>query len=35
VHPDPGHILAKGRLVKTGGPELALELEREGYEAVA
>jgi Fe-S cluster assembly ATP-binding protein len=35
VHPDKVHILAKGRIVKTGGPELALELEREGYEAVA
>jgi len=35
VHPDKVHILAKGRIVKTGGPERALELEREGYEAVA
>ena len=35
VQPDKVHILAKGRIVKTGGPELALELEREGYEAVA
>jgi Fe-S cluster assembly ATP-binding protein len=25
-------VLAKGRIVKTGGPELALELEREGYD---
>ncbi len=31
VKPDKVHILAKGRIVKTGGPELALELEREGY----
>jgi len=23
--------MAKGRIAKTGGPELALELEREGY----
>ncbi len=35
VQPDHVHILAKGRIVKSGGPELALELEREGYEAVA
>lgn len=25
------HVLAGGRIVKSGGPELALELEREGY----
>ena len=31
VQPDFVHILADGRIVKTGGPELALELEREGY----
>ncbi|HEX2795024.1 MAG TPA: Fe-S cluster assembly ATPase SufC [Croceicoccus sp.] len=31
VKPDKVHILAKGRIVKTGGPELAHELEREGY----
>ncbi|HEY6916083.1 MAG TPA: Fe-S cluster assembly ATPase SufC, partial [Allosphingosinicella sp.] len=24
-----------GRIVRTGGPELALELEREGYGAIA
>ncbi len=35
VRPDRVHILAKGRIVRSGGPELALELEREGYEAVA
>ncbi|MFN9377011.1 MAG: Fe-S cluster assembly ATPase SufC [Novosphingobium sp.] len=29
------HVLAAGRIVKTGGPELALELEERGYEAVA
>jgi Fe-S cluster assembly ATP-binding protein len=33
VRPDKVHILARGRIAKTGGPELALELEREGYEA--
>ena len=32
VKPDKVHVLSKGRIVKSGGPELALELEREGYE---
>ena len=31
VQPDFVHVLAAGRIVKSGGPELALELEREGY----
>jgi len=35
VKPDYVHVLAGGRIVKSGGPELAIELEREGYEAVA
>ena len=35
VAPDRVHILSKGRIVKSGGPELARALEREGYEAVA
>ncbi len=35
VKPDFVHVLANGRIVKTGGPELALQLEEEGYEAVA
>jgi Fe-S cluster assembly ATP-binding protein len=35
VAPDFVHILSKGRIVKTGGPELAVRLEAEGYEAVA
>lgn len=35
VKPDFVHVLAAGRIVKTGGPELALELEERGYEAVA
>ena len=25
------HVMAKGRIVASGGPELALELERNGY----
>ena len=32
IHPDFVHILYKGRIVMTGGPELALELERTGYD---
>jgi len=35
VKPDFVHVLAGGRIVKTGGSELALELEEQGYEAVA
>jgi Fe-S cluster assembly ATP-binding protein len=35
VKPDFVHVLSKGRIVKSGGPELALQLESEGYEAVA
>ncbi|QGN55200.1 Fe-S cluster assembly ATPase SufC [Novosphingobium sp. Gsoil 351] len=35
VRPDFVHILSDGRIVKTGGPELAHRLEAEGYEAVA
>lgn len=35
VKPDFVHVLADGRIVKTGGPELALQLENEGYEAIA
>ena len=34
VKPDFVHVLADGRIVKSGGAELALQLEREGYEAV-
>ena len=35
VTPAKVHILAGGRIVTTGGPELAQKLEAEGYEAVA
>jgi Fe-S cluster assembly ATP-binding protein len=31
IVPDRVHVLSKGRIVKTGGPELALELEANGY----
>lgn len=33
IRPDAVHVLMKGRIVKSGGPELALELEKSGYEA--
>ncbi len=35
LKPDRVHILAKGRIVKSGGPELADVLERDGYAAFA
>jgi Fe-S cluster assembly ATP-binding protein len=35
VKPDVVHVLADGRIVRTGGAELAHELEREGYAQVA
>ncbi len=35
VVPDFVHVLAAGRIVRSGGPELALELERDGYAQVA
>jgi Fe-S cluster assembly ATP-binding protein len=31
IVPDIVHVLSKGRIVKTGGKELALELEASGY----
>lgn len=31
IKPDVVHVLAHGEIVKTGGPELALELEEKGY----
>jgi Fe-S cluster assembly ATP-binding protein len=31
IVPDIVHVLARGRIVKTGGKELALELEANGY----
>jgi len=34
VQPDHVHVLADGRIVRSGGPDLARELEREGYAGV-
>jgi len=31
IRPDVVHVMMDGRLVRSGGPELAMELEREGY----
>jgi len=31
LHPDVVHVLSRGRIVATGGPEMADELERTGY----
>jgi Fe-S cluster assembly ATP-binding protein len=35
VEPDFVHVLAEGRITRSGGPELAHQLEREGYVQVA
>jgi Fe-S cluster assembly ATP-binding protein len=32
IVPDFVHVLSGGKIVKTGGPELALELEEKGYD---
>ncbi len=31
IKPDTVHVMAKGRILRSGGPELALELESSGY----
>ncbi len=35
VRPDRVHVLDRGKITRSGGPELAHELEREGYAEVA
>ena len=32
IHPDIVHVMYKGQIIRTGGAELALELEEKGYE---
>jgi Fe-S cluster assembly ATP-binding protein len=32
IKPDHVHVMAEGKIVRSGGPELALELEKDGYE---
>ena len=34
IKPDRVHVLSAGRIVKSGGPELALELEKSGYDPI-
>lgn len=34
IHPDVVHVMMGGRIVETGGPDLALHLEEHGYEWV-
>jgi len=31
IKPDIVHIMAAGKIIKSGGPELALEVEKNGY----
>ncbi len=31
IHPDVVHVIVDGRIVRSGGPEVALELEEQGY----
>ena len=35
IVPDRVHVMSAGRIVRSGGPELALELEQTGYAAIA
>ena len=32
IKPDFVHVLMNGKIIKSGGPELAIELEKKGYE---
>ena len=32
IRPDVIHVLMNGEIIRTGGPELALELEDKGYD---
>ena len=34
IKPDVVHVLMNGKVIKSGGPELALELEKKGYENI-
>ena len=33
IKPDFVHVLMNGKIIKSGGPELAIELEKKGYES--
>ena len=32
IKPDFVHVLMNGKIIRSGGPELAIELEKKGYE---
>ena len=34
IKPDFVHVLSDGKIVKSGGPELALQLEENGYDSI-
>jgi Fe-S cluster assembly ATP-binding protein len=34
ITPDQVHVMMRGRIVQSGGPELAHELEAKGYEGI-
>ncbi|MGB2388896.1 MAG: ABC transporter ATP-binding protein, partial [Henriciella sp.] len=34
IKPDKVHVLSAGRIITSGGPELALRLEKEGYDGI-
>lgn len=34
IKPDKVHVMIAGKIVKSGGPELAMELEEKGYEGI-
>jgi Fe-S cluster assembly ATP-binding protein len=34
ITPDVVHVMIDGRIVKTGGPDLAQRIEREGYDTL-
>ena len=33
IKPDFVHVLMNGKIIKSGGPELAIELEKKGYKS--
>lgn len=34
IKPDVVHVMSQGKIIKSGGPELAKDLEKQGYEAL-
>ena len=33
IPPDHVHVMVEGRIVRSGGPEVAIQLEEEGYQS--